>query len=167
MALKVLYVEDNPLNLRLVRRMLLPDGYVLIDAPNAAHGIHLACKMRPDLILMDMNLPDMHGSEAVQRIRANPEVAHIPIIALTASSMYGDRERFLALGCDGYVAKPISRKELLNVIAYFINKSAFGAKIASAHQATAAREAMERSTDEVTRYVDPDATQSSRVARQG
>lgn len=122
MAQKILYIEDNLLNLRLVRRMVMPDGYVLMDAQDGEHGVMMASKVKPDLILLDMNLPDMHGLETLKMLKEKPETAKIPIIAITANAMVGDRDYYLAAGCDGYIAKPISRKELLNVIAYFVNR---------------------------------------------
>lgn len=120
---KILYVEDNPQNMRLVRKMLLIGGYEMIEAVDGLTGIEVAIREMPDLILMDMNLPDIDGMEATARLRKNPQTAHIPIIALTANAMHGDRERFLASGCDGYIAKPITKNELLNTISHFLAQS--------------------------------------------
>ncbi|MDX1993518.1 MAG: response regulator [bacterium] len=119
--MKILYVEDNPQNMRLVRKMLGVGGHDMIEALNGRSGIEVAEAEMPDLILMDINLPDIDGMEVARYLKSNPRMAHIPIIALTANAMFGDRERFLAAGCDGYLAKPISKNELLNTIAHFAN----------------------------------------------
>ncbi|GAB4324993.1 MAG: response regulator [Phototrophicales bacterium] len=116
----ILYVEDNPQNMRLVRKMLKGGGYEMIEAPDGQTGVRLALEFKPDLILMDINLPDIDGLEATRQLKSNPKCDHIPIIALTANAMHGDRERFIEAGCDGYIAKPITRNELLNTINYFL-----------------------------------------------
>jgi two-component system cell cycle response regulator DivK len=118
--MKVLYVEDNPQNMRLVRKMLQVGGYTMIEAMDGNTGLALATREVPDLILMDINLPDIDGMEVTSRIKSDPNLAHIPIIALTANAMYGDRERFLAAGCDGYLAKPVSKTELLNTLSCYL-----------------------------------------------
>lgn len=122
MAGKILYIEDNPQNMRLVRKMLRVGGYDMIEATDGISGVSLAQSERPDLILMDINLPDIDGLEATGRLKATPNVAHIPIIALTANAMHGDRDRFLGAGCDGYLAKPVTKNELLNLITYFLER---------------------------------------------
>ncbi len=119
--MKILYVEDNPQNMRLVRKMLSIGGHDMLEALNGKTGIETAEAEIPDLILMDINLPDIDGMEVSRYLKSNPRLAHIPIIALTANAMFGDRERFLAAGCDGYLAKPISKNELLNTISHFAN----------------------------------------------
>lgn len=119
--IKILYVEDNPQNMRLVRKMLMAGGYEIIEASDGISGLTKAAAEKPDLILMDINLPDIDGMEVTARIKANPDLRHIPIIALTANAMYGDRERFTAAGCDGYLAKPVTRTELLNTVAEFLD----------------------------------------------
>lgn len=119
--MNILYVEDNPQNMRLVRKMLSIGGHDMLEALNGKTGIETAEAEIPDLILMDINLPDIDGMEVARYLKSNPRLAHIPIIALTANAMFGDRERFLAAGCDGYLAKPISKNELLNTISHFAN----------------------------------------------
>lgn len=119
--MKILYVEDNSQNMRLVRKMLSVAGYEMVEAPNGRTGLEVAEQEMPDIILMDINLPDIDGMEVARLLKANPRLAHIPVIALTANAMFGDRERFLAAGCDGYLAKPISKSELLNTVALFAN----------------------------------------------
>lgn len=116
----ILYIEDNPQNVRLVRKMLDTGGYIVLEALNGRTGLKMAEEHVPALILMDINLPDIDGTEVAARIKANPKLQHIPIIALTANVMYGDRERFLEAGCDGYLAKPISRRELLDTVGYYL-----------------------------------------------
>jgi len=118
--MKILYIEDNPQNMRLVRKMLRVGGYQMIEAMDGTTGIEVAAKELPDLILMDINLPDIDGTEATSRLKKDPTLRDIPVIALTANAMFGDRERFLDAGCDGYLAKPVSKNELLNTLAYFL-----------------------------------------------
>ena len=121
MTVSILYVEDNPQNMRLVRKMLRIGGYDMIEAVNGITGVAVAVREKPDLILMDINLPDIDGLEATVRIKERTDLRHIPIIALTANAMHGDRERFIEAGCDGYLAKPVTKNELLNTVAYFLN----------------------------------------------
>lgn len=120
--MRILYIEDNPQNMRLVRKMLQIDGHEMIEAVNGLDGVTAASRELPNLILMDINLPDIDGLEAAARIKAQPNLAHIPIIALTANAMHGDRERFINAGCDGYLAKPVTKNELLNTVALFTQK---------------------------------------------
>lgn len=120
MSAKILYVEDNPQNMRLVRKFLMMAGYEMLEAVTGLNGIAIAEKQQPDLILMDVNLPDIDGLEATARLKASPQLAHIPVVALTANAMHGDRERCIAAGCDGYIPKPITKSELLNTIAHLL-----------------------------------------------
>ncbi len=122
MAPKILYIEDNPQNMRLVRKMLKVGGYAMLEASDGLSGVNIAVREKPDLILMDINLPDIDGMEATARLKSMPEMQHIPIIALTANAMHGDRERFTDAGCDGYLAKPVTKNELLNLIAHFLEQ---------------------------------------------
>jgi two-component system, cell cycle response regulator DivK len=121
MTSRILYVEDNPRNMRLVRKFLQHAGYEVLEASQGLTGLKIAEEQRPDLILMDINLPDIDGLEATRRLKANPDLAHIPVIALTANAMHGDKERCLAGGCNGYIPKPISKDDLLSVVAEFLN----------------------------------------------
>lgn len=105
---RILVVEDNETNLYLIRFMLEKSGYEVIEARGGAVGVELASKEKPDLILMDVQLPDMDGLEATKRIRASEADGEIPIIALTSYAMVGDREKALAAGCTGYIEKPIN-----------------------------------------------------------
>ncbi|MCC7446043.1 MAG: response regulator [Anaerolineae bacterium] len=105
--LRVLYIEDKPDNRLLVRRVLMAEGMQVIEAESADQGVFLAQRERPHLILMDINMPGRDGYSATADIRRLPELDHIPIVALTANVMKGDKERTLDAGCDGYIPKPI------------------------------------------------------------
>jgi two-component system, cell cycle response regulator DivK len=111
-AATVLVVEDNPLNLKLVRDVLGHAGYRVLEAADAERGIALARSQRPDIVLMDIQLPGIDGVEALGRLRADPATAGIPVVALTAFAMKDDRERLLAAGFDGYLEKPVSVRAL-------------------------------------------------------
>ena len=108
----VLIVDDNEKNLRLARDVLAFAEFRTLTAASAGEGVSLALEHLPDVILMDIRLPDIDGTEAAARLKAEPRTASIPIVALTSLAMKGDRERFLALGFDGYLEKPISVREL-------------------------------------------------------
>jgi signal transduction histidine kinase len=120
MSKTILYVEDNAANRLLVRQVLEGVGYSVVEANDGLDGIKLAQQAQPDLILMDINIPGMDGYEAATRIKSLPELSNIPIIALTAKVMAGDRERALAAGCDGYIAKPIDIDALPKQVAEFL-----------------------------------------------
>ncbi len=121
MTARILCVEDNPQNMRLVRKILKHQGYEVLEAVDGTSGIEMTETERPDLVLMDINLPDIDGLEATRRLKANAAVSHIPIVALTANAMYGDEERCLAAGCDGYVSKPVSKTKLIGVVEEFLS----------------------------------------------
>jgi two-component system cell cycle response regulator DivK len=118
---KILVVEDVEYNVDLLVQ-LLEDEYELVTAGDGAQGLELAEQERPDLILMDMSLPVMDGWEATRRIKANPVLAHIPIIGLSAHAMSGDAEKALAAGCDDYLAKPLNDELLFEKLERFLNK---------------------------------------------
>ena len=103
----VLVVEDNEKNLKLVRDLLQFRGFRTCEATTGAEGVRRAAEDRPSLVLMDIQLPDMDGVEALDRLRRDPETAGLPVVAVTAFAMKGDRERLLAAGFDAYVPKPI------------------------------------------------------------
>ena len=113
---KILLVEDNELNHDMLSRRLTRWGFQVVIAVDGAQGVALALAESPDLILMDMSLPVMDGWEAAQRLKAAPETQVIPIIALTAHAMAGDREKALAAGCDDYDTKPIEFNRLFGKI---------------------------------------------------
>lgn len=123
MVATILCVEDNPQNMRLVRKMLNGAGYQVIEAQDGTSGYNAVIEQRPDLVLIDVNLPDIDGLEVTTRLKALPEYAMIPILALTANAMHGDRERCLEAGCNGYIPKPVTKSELLNSVAYFLQES--------------------------------------------
>ncbi|MBI2305887.1 MAG: response regulator [Rhodocyclales bacterium] len=117
MTAQVLVVEDTPANMKLVCLLLDRTGYRVLQADNAADGIALARAHRPDLVLMDMQLPGIDGLAATRMLKADPETCRIKVVALTAFAMKGDEERMLASGCDGYIAKPIQYKSFLAEVA--------------------------------------------------
>ena len=118
---RVLYIDDELDNRMLVKRILLAEGFEFLEANNARDGIQLAISEQPDLILMDMAMPDMDGLTATSEIRNTPEIAQISIIALTANAMQGACETYLQAGCDGYISKPIDIDTFLNEITPFID----------------------------------------------
>ncbi len=105
---RVLVVEDNEKNMKLFREVLAATGYRTLEASTGAQAVALATEHAPDLVLMDIQLPDFDGVEALGRLRADERTATLPVLALTAQAMEGDRERFLAAGFDGYVSKPVN-----------------------------------------------------------
>ncbi|MBV8121574.1 MAG: response regulator [Alphaproteobacteria bacterium] len=120
MTKRILVVEDTEDNRRIVRDLLSSVGYALIEAADGAEGVALAQSEKPDLILMDIQLPVVDGYEATRRIRAIPELAGVPIIAVTSYALSGDEAKTRAAGCDGYVAKPFSPRQLLAKIREFL-----------------------------------------------
>jgi CheY-like chemotaxis protein len=110
---KILLVEDNDLNRDMLTRRLTKRGYEVVTATDGEQGLELAQAERPDLVLMDMSLPGIDGWETTRRLRAEAETASIPVIALTAHAMAGDRERALEAGCDDYDTKPVEMDRLL------------------------------------------------------
>jgi CheY-like chemotaxis protein len=114
--MKILYVEDNDDNIYMLKNRLMRAGFNVITATNAAQGITMATSEQPDLILMDITLPDISGEEATRHLKADPDTKHIPVIALTANAMTGDREKALAAGCDDFDTKPVELQRLLGKI---------------------------------------------------
>jgi len=119
----ILIVEDNDLNLELVRDLLQVSGYRTLEAVNATDGVALATAHRPDLILMDVQLPDGDGVEALERVRAQPGLVLTTVVALTAFAMREDRERLLAAGFDGYMSKPIEIRPFLEQVQQFCSRA--------------------------------------------
>jgi len=117
---RILVVEDNPMNLELVRDILTAQGYEVLEAADGATGVAIARLERPALILMDLQLPQLDGLEATRQIRSDPRLAHIPIVAVTAHAMKGDDEKARAAGCDGFVTKPIQVREFAATVAAFL-----------------------------------------------
>ena len=120
MTKRILVVEDQEDNRRIIRDLLMSAGYELIEAADGEAGVRLAETERPDLILMDIQLPVLDGYEATRRIKQNPELRHIPIIVVTSYALSGDDVKAMEAGCDAYVAKPFSPRQLLATIRKFV-----------------------------------------------
>jgi two-component system cell cycle response regulator DivK len=112
----VLVVEDNEKSMKLFRDVLTVTGYRALEATTGVQAVELAAEHGPDLVLMDIQLPDIDGVETLSRLRADERTAAIPVLALTAQAMQGDRERFLAAGFDGYLSKPLNIAELVATV---------------------------------------------------
>ena len=124
MGARILYIEDNYQNFRLLMRMLAAErrDYDVHHARSGQSGLEMAVRLAPDLIFVDISLPDIDGVEVTRRLKESGGVSHVPVIALTANAMVGDRERYLASGCDGYLEKPLTRASLREVLAEFLPK---------------------------------------------
>jgi two-component system cell cycle response regulator DivK len=122
-ATTILYIEDNIDNRTLVRRVLQIEGYRVMEAESGFKAFEILRSEVPDLVLMDINLPDMDGYEITTRLKQMPSLARVPVIAMTANVMKGDREKTLAAGCDGYISKPIDIDTLPGQIARFLRKN--------------------------------------------
>lgn len=118
----VLVVEDNVKNLKLVRDVLEYAGYEVLVAESGERGVELAGEREPDLVLMDLQLPGIDGTEALRQLRALPGLADVPVVAVTAFAMQADRERAMANGFDGFVEKPISVRALPEQVEQFVKK---------------------------------------------
>jgi two-component system cell cycle response regulator DivK len=117
MSQKILIVEDNPQNMRLIEMALSAEDYTLLEATDGEEALGVARKECPDLIIMDIQLPKMSGLEVTKKLREIPEFNRTPIIAITAYAMKGDKEKALDAGCNAYLSKPISARDLPNLIA--------------------------------------------------
>jgi two-component system, cell cycle response regulator DivK len=113
---RVLVVEDNEKNMKLFRDVLQAAGYSTLEATTGGQAVELATEHVPDLVLMDIQLPDIDGIEALGRLRADERTASLPVLALTAQAMEGDRERFLAAGFDGYLSKPVNVADFVTTV---------------------------------------------------
>ena len=120
----ILYVEDNVDNRTLVRRVLLSEDYELIEAVNAIEALRVLENTKPDLILMDINMPDMDGYTLTAKIKTTPGFERVPILAITANVMRGDKEKTLEAGCDGYIQKPLDIDQLVREVERFLARSA-------------------------------------------
>ena len=118
----ILYVEDNPDNRLLVRRVLLSEDYSLLEATDAMDALNMLKTTRPDLILMDINMPDMDGYTLTAKIKSLPGFERVPILAVTANVMRGDKEKTLEAGCDGYIQKPLDIEQLTREIEKFLSR---------------------------------------------
>jgi two-component system cell cycle response regulator DivK len=118
----ILYVEDNDDNVYVMQARLTRAGFTLVVAPDGERGVEMAATEAPDLILMDLRLPGIDGWEATRRLKAAPETKDIPVVALSAHAMAGDREKALAAGCDDYDTKPVDFPKLLQKIQALLSK---------------------------------------------
>jgi CheY-like chemotaxis protein len=125
----VLVIEDNPLNMKLAAALLRIGRYQVLEAVDAETGIQLAREHKPDLILMDIQLPGMNGLIATKLIREDAMLKHIPVVALTSYAMPGDRERVLENGCSGYVSKPIDTRAFLETVSGFLDQEGLAGKL--------------------------------------
>ncbi len=116
----ILHIEDNFENRVLVKRLLLAEGYNLVEAEDAYQALDLLKTVQPDLILMDINMPEMDGYTLTKKIKENPAFLNVPILAITANVMKGDRERTLQAGCDGYIDKPIDIDKFYETLSHFL-----------------------------------------------
>lgn len=124
MSATVLVVEDNEDNRALVVKVLSRCGYRVLEASTGEEALDVAGRDRPDLVLMDLNLMGMNGFEATRRLKEDPELSGVPVVALTAYAMVGDRERALAAGCDGYLSKPVDVRRLPEQVEEFLQEGA-------------------------------------------
>ncbi len=122
MAHNILYIEDNPDNMLLVKRVLQARGYAVLEARNGTEGLFMAENQDVDLILLDINLPDIDGYEVARRLRSsmNSHLRYVPIIAITANALKGDAEKALDAGCDVYMSKPVNIRELWARVEAFV-----------------------------------------------
>jgi two-component system, cell cycle response regulator DivK len=123
MSKRILVVEDQPDNRQIIRDMLAPTEYEIIEVENGEQALAVVAKERPDLILMDIQLPVMDGYEATRRIKADPALRSIPIIAVTSYALSGEEMKARAAGCDEYVAKPFSPHQLLAKIKQYLSQA--------------------------------------------
>ena len=122
MGARILVVEDNRDNRELVVKVLARKGYEVTEAETAEEALALAAADPPDLILMDLNLAGMSGFEATRRLKADPRLSRVPVVAVTAYAMVGDRERALEAGCDGYIPKPVDVRRLPEQVSRFLRE---------------------------------------------
>ncbi len=118
----VLVVEDNAINMKLCYELLNMHGYIVLQATDGVEGLRLAHEHRPDLILMDMQLPEISGLEVTKQLKEDETLKSIPVIAVTAFAMAGDEKKYLENGCDGYISKPISITDLLQTVEHFLDQ---------------------------------------------
>ena len=120
---RILYIEDNLTNRMLVKRILMVEDHIVLEAENGTEGIRVAEAELPDLILVDINMPDMDGYQVTAHLRKNPKLDNVPIVALTANVLRGDREKSSEAGCDGYIQKPLDVDMLPSQVEAFLRQS--------------------------------------------
>lgn len=116
----ILSIEDNAANRKIVRDLFEKSGYRVVEAPDGEQGVEAAAREKPDVILMDVQLPRMSGYEAARAVKSNPELRHIPIIAVTSYALSGDQQKAREAGCDGYVTKPFRPRALLEMVEKYL-----------------------------------------------
>ena len=124
MLKRVLAIEDNMSNMILISRVVEAEGYELLKAADGISALDLLAKEKPDLILLDINIPGIHGLELASRLKADPRLADVPLIATTANVLLGDRERCLEAGCDDYLPKPLDIRELRQMMNRYLAAAA-------------------------------------------
>jgi len=122
MAKLILIIDDEPKNIRLLRDLMQVTGYSTNEATNGKEGIELAKTIKPDLILMDIQMPEMDGLEATGILKADVATMNIPVLCLTSYALNGDKERMIKAGCDGYLSKPLDIKELLKTVGGYLSE---------------------------------------------
>lgn len=122
MKKRILIVEDNDLNLKLFRDLLMAHGYETLETKDGLEAIALTRSERPDLVLMDIQLPEISGLDVTRRLKADASISHIPIVAVTAFAMKDDEEKILSAGCEAYISKPISIQPFLNTVRRFLGE---------------------------------------------
>ena len=125
MKAKILMVEDNPQNMRLLEMVLKAGDYTLLKAVDGEEALEMAIREKPQLIIMDIQLPKLSGIEVIKRLKQLPEFNKIPIIALTAYAMKGDKAKFIEAGCDAYISKPINTRELPKMVTEMLQRCKF------------------------------------------
>jgi CheY-like chemotaxis protein len=118
----ILIVDDNPSNLKLFTFLLAMPGYVVTTAANAQEALDVLVGLRPDLIIMDLQLPDVDGLTLTRQLKADPKMTGVPIVAVTASAMKGDEEKALAAGVDGYMSKPVDKRAFRAMVASYLQR---------------------------------------------
>ena len=124
MAKKILIVEDNDLNLKLFRDLLSANGYATVETKEGVEAMGITRAEMPDLILMDIQLPEISGLDVTRKIKNDPEIKHIPVIAVTAFAMKDDEEKILEAGCEAYLSKPIAIDKFITTIRHFLEGAA-------------------------------------------
>ena len=124
MGQKVLIVEDNTLNMKLFNDVLVANGFTTVQSPTGLDAIELCTSHRPDLLILDIQLPEISGYEIVKKLRETPHTAATPVIAITAFAMHGDEKKILNAGCDAYLSKPISVTRFLDCVKHYCMASA-------------------------------------------
>ena len=122
-AITILFIEDNLDNYELVRFLLVQEGFTVLGASDGRTGLEMALDRRPDLILLDLSLPEINGWQIAAQLKANSATAAIPVIALTGHTLPGDREKALEAGCDEYISKPLEIPDFLEVVRQFTGQS--------------------------------------------